>query len=73
MEILATQAAAGTLTLGGKSRRLGPGEIVFVPPGVKHSWQPDEGAPLRAIQLYAPSGPEQRFKKLAAEEADAAP
>jgi mannose-6-phosphate isomerase-like protein (cupin superfamily) len=66
-EILCAVEAAGTFTLAGQSQRLGPRTCVFVPPGAKHSWQPDPGSTLVAVQLYAPPGPEQRFKKLAAE------
>jgi mannose-6-phosphate isomerase-like protein (cupin superfamily) len=68
-EVLCTLAARGTFTLAGQSKRLGVRECVSVPPDVKHSWQPDEGNPLVALQMYWPPGPEQRFKKLAADEA----
>jgi mannose-6-phosphate isomerase-like protein (cupin superfamily) len=66
-EILCAIEAAGTFTLAGHPKRLGPRTCVFVPPATKHSWQPDPGSTLVAIQLYLPPGPEQRFKKLAAE------
>jgi len=65
-EILFAIDAGGTFTLAGVPKRLGPGEIVVVPPGTKHSWTPDAGKPLAAVQVYAPPGPEQRFKQLAA-------
>ena len=45
--------------------------MVPVPPGVKHSWKPDPGTKLVAVQFYSPPGPEQRFKALAAAAADA--
>jgi mannose-6-phosphate isomerase-like protein (cupin superfamily) len=66
-EILCAVEAAGTFTLDGKEQRLGPKQVVVVPPNTKHAWKPDEGSKLVAIQLYAPPGPEQRFKKLADE------
>lgn len=66
-EILCAVEAAGTFTLDGKEQRLGPKQVVVVPPNAKHAWKPDEGSRLVAIQLYAPPGPEQRFKKLAEE------
>lgn len=66
-EILCAIEAAGTFTLAGQAQRLLPRTCVFVPPGTKHAWQPDPGSALRAVQLYWPPGPEQRFKKLAAE------
>jgi mannose-6-phosphate isomerase-like protein (cupin superfamily) len=72
-EILCALKAAGTFTLAARPQRLGDRTCIAVPPGVKHSWQPDPGGPsLVAVQLYAPPGPEQRFKKLAAEGANGA-
>jgi hypothetical protein len=46
-------------------QRLGPRQIVMVPPGRFHQWTPDAGTQLVAFQIYDPPGPEQRFKKLA--------
>jgi quercetin dioxygenase-like cupin family protein len=70
-EILAAVEASGTFVLGGTEGRLGPKQIVVVPPGAKHAWKPDPGSKLVAIQLYTPPGPEQRFVALAAGEKDA--
>lgn len=67
-EILCAVEAAGTFTLDGVEKRLGPRQIVAVPAGKKHAWQPDPGSKLVGIQLYVPPGPEQRFKALAAAE-----
>lgn len=64
-EVLCALEAAGTFTLDGAARRLGSRTCVAVPPNVKHSWKPDEGTKLVAVQFYDPPGPEQRFKKLA--------
>jgi len=66
-EILCAVEGAGTFTLGGVEHRLGPRQIVMGPPGTKHAWRPDDGVRLVAIQMYTPPGPEQRFKKLAAD------
>jgi mannose-6-phosphate isomerase-like protein (cupin superfamily) len=68
-EILCAVEAAGTFTSDGKQSPLAPRTCVAMPPGTKHSWTPDPGSNLVAVQMYAPPGPEQRFKKLAAEEA----
>lgn len=65
-EILAAIEAAGTFTLDGVEHRLGPKQIVVVPPDAKHAWKPDPGAKLVAIQMYDPPGPERRFVALAA-------
>lgn len=71
-EILAAIDAAGTFTFGAQETRLGPGQIVGIPPNTKHSWKPDPGSKLVAIQMYSPPGPEQRIIALAAsEKADA--
>jgi mannose-6-phosphate isomerase-like protein (cupin superfamily) len=67
-EVLCAIDASGVFTLEGKEERLGPRTCVSVAPGAKHSWTPDPGSSLTAIQMYFPPGPEQRFKKLAAEE-----
>jgi mannose-6-phosphate isomerase-like protein (cupin superfamily) len=64
-EVLCALEAAGTFTLDGAAQRLGSRTCVSVPPNVKHSWKPDEGTKLVAVQFYDPPGPEQRFKKLA--------
>jgi len=65
-EILAAVEAGGSFVLEGTEGRLGPRQIVMVPPGAKHAWTPDPSTRLTAIQLYAPPGPEQRFVTLAA-------
>ena len=62
---LAAVEAAGTFTVNGVPHRLGAGEILAVPPGTRHSWQPDPGSTLVAVQIYDPPGPEQRFVGLA--------
>jgi quercetin dioxygenase-like cupin family protein len=64
-EIIFAVEAAGTFTLDGKPKRLAPRDVVMVPPKVKHSWAPDDGSKLVAIQMYTPPGPEQRFRALA--------
>jgi mannose-6-phosphate isomerase-like protein (cupin superfamily) len=65
-EVLCAIEASGTFTLDGIPRHIAGPAIIAVPPGRKHSWQPDPGTKLVAIQVYAPPGPEQRFKTLAA-------
>jgi len=65
-EILVAEEAAGAFTVNGVAQRLGPKQVVLIPPGTKHSWQPDVGTALKGVQFYAPPGPEQRFKALAA-------
>ena len=68
-EVLAVLEGDGVLArrpAGAEERvEVHPGSVVTIPAGVRHSWQPSGRAPLVAIQVYAPPGPEQRFKKLA--------
>ncbi len=49
------------------------GMVVAMPKGTLHAWLPGGKKPLLALQMYVPPGPEQRFKKLAADAAAAAP
>ena len=70
-EILAAIDAKGTLVLDGTEGRVGPRQIVMIPPGARHAWKPDPGSKLVAVQMYAPPGPEQRFVGLAAADKDA--
>jgi mannose-6-phosphate isomerase-like protein (cupin superfamily) len=41
-----------------------PGTIVTIPAGVRHAWKPSGKAAFLALQVYAPPGPEQRFREL---------
>ncbi len=43
------------------------GTVVAMPKGVVHAWVPGGKKPLFAVQMYLPPGPEQRFRKLAAD------
>ncbi len=61
-EILFVEQGSGIMRLGDRSVRVRPGVALYVPPGVLHSYRGDGGEPLRAIQVYSPSGPEQRFR-----------
>lgn len=48
---------------GGETVRAGPGMAVHIPGGVEHDVTVPAGAgTLRAVQVYAAPGPEQRFK-----------
>jgi mannose-6-phosphate isomerase-like protein (cupin superfamily) len=71
VEIIAAVEASGTFTIAGSPHRLGAGEIVTVPKDTLHSWTPDPGSNLVAIQMYLPHGPELRFVALDAAEKDA--
>lgn len=74
-EVLVPIRAKGALVLSGDSLPNGvapridvrPGEVILMPANVRHRFEPGGQEPLLAIQLFVPPGPEQRFKKLAAE------
>ena len=72
-EIICANRAAGTFTKDGIAQRLTAGGCVSIPPGHKHSWTPDPGTSLDAVQVYAPPGPEGRFRTLAGAEQEAWP
>jgi mannose-6-phosphate isomerase-like protein (cupin superfamily) len=69
-EILAVLEGEGALVqkpAAGEARaQVKAGSIVTIPAGVRHAWQPSGKAPLLALLVYAPPGPEERFEKLAA-------
>lgn len=72
-EVLAAVEGSGNFRLDGQDYALHDEEVVVVPPDMKHSYTPKEGEHLRAIQLYWPPGPEQRFRALADAGAPAPP
>lgn len=69
-ETLIAIEASGTFTIAGKEGRLGPKQIVNVPQATMHSWKPDPGTKLVAVQVYDPPGPETRFAELASAAAE---
>ncbi|MBK8251912.1 MAG: hypothetical protein IPK82_04505 [Polyangiaceae bacterium] len=62
-------AAAGATEL--METAITDGMVVAIPKGTLHAWVPAKKKPLLAVQLYLPPGPEQRFKKNAADAAAA--
>jgi mannose-6-phosphate isomerase-like protein (cupin superfamily) len=67
-EHIAILEGAGTMRLGDRDEKVVSGSVFDIPPGVKHAFLPSGKKGLLAIQSYTPSGPEQRFVKLANEE-----
>lgn len=47
------------VTSGGQELQISPGHALYLPPGVSHSFTVLED--IRALQVYLPAGPEQRF------------
>jgi mannose-6-phosphate isomerase-like protein (cupin superfamily) len=66
-EHIAILEGSGTMRVAEKDEPVTSGSVFAIPPGVKHAFVPSGKKGLLAIQSYTPSGPEQRFVKLAAE------
>jgi len=59
-ELLYVTAGGGTMTVKGTALAVSATSVVQVPPATPHAFVTVEA--LRAIQIYVPGGPEQRFK-----------
>lgn len=59
-ELLYVLAGSGTLTVNGVALPVAPTSVIQVPRATKHAFTTT--AALRAVQIYTPAGPEQRFK-----------
>lgn len=64
-EVLYFEDGRGTMHIGERDVDIAPGVTVYVPEGTPHSFEPNGTRELRALQFYAPSGPEQRFRGMA--------
>lgn len=65
-ELLYILSGTGTMTLGDRTFEVKPGMAIYIPAGMKHSLKVETKIePLRAVQVYTPGGPEQRFKQSA--------
>jgi mannose-6-phosphate isomerase-like protein (cupin superfamily) len=60
-EILYIEEGAAEMTVDGQKLRVEKGDAVYIPAGAKHSAQVVSEGPLKAVQVYAGPGPEQRF------------
>jgi mannose-6-phosphate isomerase-like protein (cupin superfamily) len=61
-EILLIEEGEGTMRIGDREIAVRPGAAIYVPEGALHSLRSAGTRPLRALQVYAPGGPEQRFR-----------
>jgi quercetin dioxygenase-like cupin family protein len=59
-EVLFMLAGKTSTTVGKQTFETAPGDVMRIPANTTHSMKVGEA--LRAIQVYAPAGPEQRFK-----------
>jgi quercetin dioxygenase-like cupin family protein len=60
-ELLYVLDGSGTMTIAGQPIAITPTSVIQIPPNTKHAFT--AATPVRALQLYTPAGPEQRFKK----------
>lgn len=61
-ELLYVVRGKGEMTVEGRKVLVEAGMAVHIPPNIRHSFVATSEAGLEAVQFYAPSGPEQRFK-----------
>jgi len=61
-EILYILSGAGEVQVGGEKIPFGPEQAIHIPDGQPHSAKFTGGEKTVALQLYAPAGPEQRYK-----------
>lgn len=59
-ELLYVLEGAGTMTIAGVDVAVTPTSVIQIPPDTKHAFVAT--AAVRAVQVYTPAGPEQRFK-----------
>jgi quercetin dioxygenase-like cupin family protein len=59
-ELLYVLAGGGTLTVAGVELPVTPSSVVQIPKQTKHAFTATSA--VRAVQIYTPAGPEQRFK-----------
>jgi mannose-6-phosphate isomerase-like protein (cupin superfamily) len=62
-ELLYFLEGSGTITIAGQALPITSTSVVQIPPNTPHAFE--TSAAIRAVQLYTPAGPEQRFKKKA--------
>ena len=60
-ELLYVLAGSGTMTIAGTSLPVIATSVIQIPPNTKHAFVAAEA--VRAVQIYTPAGPEQRFKR----------
>ncbi len=60
-ELLYVLAGSGTITIAGTAVAVTASSVIQIPPNTKHAFEVSED--FKALQIYTPAGPEQRFKK----------
>ena len=62
MEAVYVISGNAKMTIGKQTYEIGPGFAIYVPPDTPHSLTNDGKVPVEVIHMYAPGGPEERFK-----------
>ncbi len=52
----------GVMMIDGQETPVAAGDAIQIPSGIEHGFRAAAGATVKAVQFYAPAGPEQRFK-----------
>jgi len=60
-ELLYVLEGSGTMTIAGQAIAVTSTSVIQIPPNTKHAFS--AASNVRAVQLYTPGGPEQRFKQ----------
>jgi quercetin dioxygenase-like cupin family protein len=61
-ELLYVISGSGKVTVGGETQSFTPNSAIYVPADQPHSAKMSNSGPIMAVQIYAPAGPEQRFR-----------
>jgi quercetin dioxygenase-like cupin family protein len=72
-ELLFVTAGRGTMTIGSEAHPFVADDVLHVPPDQPHASKLAPGEKTTAIQIYAPAGPEQRFRAGGTAQPGAAP
>ncbi len=70
-EMVLVLAGTGAMTIDGDTYPIAPMTAIQIPPGTEHAVVASGPEPLRVLQVYTPSGPEQRFKQAGSRPGDA--
>lgn len=60
-EVIYILKGTGSITIDGKSHRVGPGDCVYMPANALVTFQADKHNPVEVIQVFAPPGPESKY------------
>jgi quercetin dioxygenase-like cupin family protein len=61
-ELLFVLEGQGVMMIDGQETPVAAGDAIQIPSGIEHGFRAAAGATVKAVQFYAPAGPEQRFK-----------